>query len=366
MRSGGDLFTPLISLAQVEELLAIPHVFEQQMVSLRAKGDSVSLAPSTPGDIYARLRQGASLQFRKMERFLPVRAPLRQLYRDILLRLQHPGVSISCFVTPPGTELLGAHHDETDVFTLQVAGRKRWRLFHTISAEGRGNHSSETLGEPEHDFVLEPGDLLYHPRGCIHEVVCEDELSFSIPIVIEPITWKTLLHQLVERLGDRREFLEALPAGTILQPDATRRLAGGVATRAASLAGLALKSLSLAEGLMAAERGERVRRRCFIHVWQFRTGRTRIRIERQRQLLCRGLAEIQHRIFIPDLVVGLGVGIVALRAGRDEADAERFVQPRLEILQRDHAGPHHPRLQMPLGEDCVCRQPHQPERTAER
>ena len=136
MRSGGDLFTPLISLAQVEELLAIPHVFEQQMVSLRAKGDSVSLAPSTPGDIYARLRQGASLQFRKMERFLPVRAPLRQLYRDILLRLQHPGVSISCFVTPPGTELLGAHHDETDVFTLQVAGRKRWRLFHTISAEG--------------------------------------------------------------------------------------------------------------------------------------------------------------------------------------------------------------------------------------
>ena len=237
VRGGGnDFFSSLISLTQVEELLAIPRVFEERMVSLRAKDDSVSLAPSSVGDIYARMRQGASLQFRKMERFLPAQAPLRLLYRDMLLALQHPGVSISCFVTPPSTELLGAHHDETDVFTLQVAGRKCWRLFHTISAEGRANYSPEALGAPEHDFVLEPGDLLYHPRGCVHEVVCEDALSFSIPIVIEPIMWKTLLHQLVERLGDRPEFLEPLPAGVILQPDAATRLAEGVATRAALIA----------------------------------------------------------------------------------------------------------------------------------
>jgi ribosomal protein L16 Arg81 hydroxylase len=74
------------------------------------------------------------------------------------------------------------------VFTLQVAGRKRWRLFHMVSAEARGNCRPDMLRGPEHDFVLEPGDLLYHPRGCIHEVVCEDELSFSMPIVFEPIT----------------------------------------------------------------------------------------------------------------------------------------------------------------------------------
>jgi hypothetical protein len=45
-----------------------------------------------------------------------------------------------------------------------------------------------------------------------------------------------LLHQLVERLGDFPEFLEALPAGAILQADAARRLADGVATRAGLLA----------------------------------------------------------------------------------------------------------------------------------
>jgi ribosomal protein L16 Arg81 hydroxylase len=242
IRGGGaDFFASLITLAHVEELLAIPRVFDERMVSVRAKGESVSLAPSTVGDIYERMHQGASLQFRKMERFLPAQAPLRLLYRDMLLALQHPGVSISGFVTPPGTELLGAHHDETDVFTLQVAGRKRWRLFHTISAESGGSHPPEALGAPEHDFVLGPGDVLYHPRGCIHEVVCEDELSFSIPIVIEPVTWKTLLHQLIDRLGNRPEFLESLPSGTILEADGATRLADGMAMRTALIAAEAAK-----------------------------------------------------------------------------------------------------------------------------
>jgi hypothetical protein len=193
------------------------------------------------GDIYERMRQGASLQFRKMERFLAAQMPLSRLYRDTQLALQHPGVSISCFVAPPGAELLGGHHDETDVFTLQLAGRKRWRLFHRVSAETGGNHPPQALGAPERDFVLGPGDFLYNPRGNIHEVVCEDALSLSLVIVIDPITWRSLLEQLVERLRSRPEFIEALPAGAILQGDATTRLADGVATRAALIATEAAK-----------------------------------------------------------------------------------------------------------------------------
>lgn len=237
VRGGGhDFFASLISLTQIEELLAIPRVLEDRMISVRAKGESMSLAPTTVGEIYERMRQGASLQFRKMDRFLPPRSPLSLLFRDVQLNLQHPGVSISCFVTPPDAELLGAHHDETDVLTLQLTGRKRWRLFHMVSPEAGGGHPPEALGVPQHEFVLAPGDVLYHPRGTIHEVVCEDALSVSIPIVIDPITWKALLHQLVERLGSRPEFLEALPARTIVQTDAATRLADGVVTHAAMIA----------------------------------------------------------------------------------------------------------------------------------
>jgi hypothetical protein len=171
-----------------------------------------------------------------MERFLPARAPLSLLYRDTVLALQHPGVSVSCFITPPGAELLGAHHDETDVFTLQLAGRKRWRLYRMVSATAAGSHPLEQLGAPELEFVLEPGDVLYNPRGRIHEVVCEGALSFSIPIVIEPLLWRSLLQQLVNRLGNRPEFLESLPAGILLEADAAARLGEGAARRAAMIA----------------------------------------------------------------------------------------------------------------------------------
>jgi hypothetical protein len=237
VRGGGDDFYPsLVTLAEIERLLAIPRVLEDRMISLRNKGDSASWAPSTVGEIYHRMRRGSSLQLRKMERFLPPQAPLSALYRDLQLALQHPGVSISCFITPPRAELLGAHHDETEIFTLQVAGRKRWRLFHKVSAEARGYCAPETLDRPEREFVLGPGDLFYNPRGHVHEVVSEDELSLSIPIVVGPTTWKNLLLQLVERLGSRPEFREALPAGAILRPDAASHLAEGVAARAALIA----------------------------------------------------------------------------------------------------------------------------------
>lgn len=241
VRGGGEAFyNSLITLAEIEALLGIPAILEQGMVSLRAKGEPHSLAPESVGHVYRRLGEGASLQFRKMERFLPAGSPLARLYRDVQLKLQHPGVSLSCFVTPPGAELLGAHFDETEVFTLQIAGRKRWRFFAEHVPEGRGPFPGQ-LGEPVQDVVLGPGDLLYHPRGQVHEVTCEGETSFSVPIVIDPLTWRTLLDQLVERLESRPEFIEALPADALLGEGACTRLAEGLAQRAALIAAEAAK-----------------------------------------------------------------------------------------------------------------------------
>ena len=232
VRGDSTLYDSLITLDQVEALLGIPHVLEDRMVSLRSKGDQLSSTPDSVGHIYRRLGECASLQFRKMERFLPPAAPLAKLYRDMQLSIQHPGVSISCFLTPSNAELLGAHHDETDIFTLQISGRKRWRFHDRILSEGRG-HYDGPLDRPVADIVLGPGDLLYHPRGQVHEVTCEDELSFSIPIVFGSFTWSELLHQLIDRLADRPEFLEALPAGVLLSDDAGAILTEGIAARAA-------------------------------------------------------------------------------------------------------------------------------------
>lgn len=176
------------------------------------------------GEMYRDIRQGASLQLREMERFLAPDAPLRQLFGDMVATLQHPGNSISCFVTPPDCELLGPHHDETEIFTLQISGSKRWKLFHRVMAHDPGIYDREELDEPAHEFTLGPGDVLYHPRGQVHEVICEDSTSFSVAIVITPMTWRLLLDQILDAVRHDYEFIEQLPASVMLAPNAEEKL----------------------------------------------------------------------------------------------------------------------------------------------
>ena len=72
---------------------------------------------------------------------------------------------------------VGPHLDSYDVFLIQVHGRRRWRI-------GRARDRSFVEGlplkilrhfEPEHDWVLEPGDMLYLPPQWAHDGVAVGE-----------------------------------------------------------------------------------------------------------------------------------------------------------------------------------------------
>lgn len=81
---------------------------------------------------------------------------------------------------------VGAHYDQYDVFLIQGLGRRRWRI---------GQHCDETTPllphsdlrllsdfEPQAEWVLEPGDILYVPPGVAHEGVAlgDDCMTYSI------------------------------------------------------------------------------------------------------------------------------------------------------------------------------------------
>ncbi|WP_434428103.1 JmjC domain-containing protein [Nannocystis pusilla] len=117
-------------------------------------------------------------------------------------------------MAPPRAAGLGPHHDETEIFTLQISGSKRWQIFPRVEAEGPGMHSRADLGEPTHDLVLEPGDLLYLPRGFVHEVTNESA-SFSLTVVFKPFQWSSVLDLLRASLARTRDFTAPLPAGAL-------------------------------------------------------------------------------------------------------------------------------------------------------
>ncbi|ALJ28694.1 transcriptional regulator [Stenotrophomonas acidaminiphila] len=84
---------------------------------------------------------------------------------------------------------VGAHVDQYDVFLLQAHGHRRWQIDASESTKGkrppldfRPDVELKLLRKfkPTHDWVLEPGDMLYLPPNVPHHGVAEDPcLTFS-------------------------------------------------------------------------------------------------------------------------------------------------------------------------------------------
>lgn len=79
-------------------------------------------------------------------------------------------------MTPKGTQGFAPHYDDIEAFVLQIEGRKRWRVYQplnddsTLPRYSSENFKQSELPTPMIDVVLEQGDLLYFPRGFIHQV----------------------------------------------------------------------------------------------------------------------------------------------------------------------------------------------------
>ena len=72
---------------------------------------------------------------------------------------------------------VGPHYDSYDVFLLQVHGRRRWRVGPLKDASLRPDLPLKVLAnfEPQEEWLLEPGDMLYLPPMWGHDGVAEGE-----------------------------------------------------------------------------------------------------------------------------------------------------------------------------------------------
>ena len=172
------------------------------------KASSISSVPMTgladPVRIFREFDAGATIVLQGAHRFWP---PIARFCRELELALGHP-CQANAYITPPGSKGLALHEDSHDVFVLQAFGRKHWHVRETPAeraAEG---------GEPI-DRTLEPGDVLYLPKGTPHAARTQDVLSGHLTIGIQATTWRSLVDDVAGRL--KREASlgldERLPAG---------------------------------------------------------------------------------------------------------------------------------------------------------
>jgi ribosomal protein L16 Arg81 hydroxylase len=139
------------------------------------------------------------------------------LCQDLEARL-HFGVQANVYVTPRGAQGFAPHFDTHDVFVLQIAGSKMWRMYEggeTLPmADSDGHLSRESLRAPSAEFVLRQGDLLYIPRGVVHEAATTDDSSVHITLGMHVWRWADLLRECVLSLAERDVRLrQSLPVG---------------------------------------------------------------------------------------------------------------------------------------------------------
>ena len=78
---------------------------------------------------------------------------------------------------------VGPHFDSYDVFLLQTQGQRRWRIGRQKDLSLVPNMPLKILAnfEPEEEFVLNPGDMLYLPPRYAHDGVAVGEcMTYSI------------------------------------------------------------------------------------------------------------------------------------------------------------------------------------------
>lgn len=140
-------------------------------------------------ELYRRLDNGATLILNRLDLKCPRVAEIAAQISG-LIGERTVSNGYACF---GGGGAFGHHWDTHDVFAVQLIGRKRWKLYEPTVAlplphQRSADRKHECPQVPIQDVVLEPGDILYVPRGWWHstETAAKEE-SFHIAVGVHTL-----------------------------------------------------------------------------------------------------------------------------------------------------------------------------------
>jgi hypothetical protein len=154
--------------------------------------------------------------------------PLAQFCRRLEADLGYP-VQANAYYTPRGSQGFAVHHDTHDVFVLQVAGEKHWRIYDPLLElplkEQRYSKALGDHGAPTLELTLGAGDTLYLPRGWLHDALTSETDSLHVTVGINLHTWADALRAALDECEDDLEFRRSVPEDGEMTADLLDRLA---------------------------------------------------------------------------------------------------------------------------------------------
>ena len=167
-----------------------------------------------PEALQQACRQGLSLVVNEINEQVPAIAAMNAM----LERHLRCNVLTNAYVSYEQEGAFSAHYDNHDVLILQVHGRKRWWCHGQVDpypVRTRIFPTASSLPPAEWEGVLEPGDVLFVPRGDVHHAAAfEAEASVHLTVTMLPPQGTDLLRWLGKRSESEELARRSIPAGS--------------------------------------------------------------------------------------------------------------------------------------------------------
>ncbi len=219
-RNDPDYYRDLLSSADIDHVVSTMGLYSPE-INVTKAGGNITAADFTyesgyidPVRVNQLFADGATVILSGLQERLPKLARFCRALESVM----SSRVQTNIYMTPADSQGFRAHYDQHDVLVLQVEGTKEWRIYDTpvelpLNTQGFDPHDVP-IGEETDRFILEPGDMVYVPRGLTHDAVATDQTSLHITTGFLVRTWADLLAEAVSVVAHSDPaFRKALPAG---------------------------------------------------------------------------------------------------------------------------------------------------------
>ncbi len=189
-----------------EELFAMANDADEQNRIIKSKPWGYCNGPFKKKDIPSIHSPNWTLLLQGMEARHSSAAKVLSWFRfipdarldDLMISVAGPGGGV------------GPHFDSYDVFLIQMSGRRLWRISEQADLSLNPKLPLKILKnfQPEQEWVLEPGDMLYLPPHVAHDGISLDAGCQTWSVGFRATSYKELLQ---EGLWHLAEMLEGMP-----------------------------------------------------------------------------------------------------------------------------------------------------------
>jgi hypothetical protein len=212
-------FTPLLTWDELNGILE-QHRLAPPRLKLYRDGQPVDpglyLTPAMfgvprldAGGLAIALAQGASLILDDAQELAPRVRALMGAFQDAL----STDAFANLYAGWHSQNAFNRHWDPQEAMVLQLAGRKKWRVYRPTRLHPLQN-DSETPAPPSvpvWEGVLNDGDVLYIPRGWWHDAFPLNEPSLHLTVSLTPPTALDYLGWVMSRLRAHADLRASLP-----------------------------------------------------------------------------------------------------------------------------------------------------------